>query len=42
MKDIDDKMLGITNLAANIAFIVKINGFKDEIPSKRRIKVIVK
>ena len=41
MKDIDDKMLSITNLAANIALIGKINGFKDEIPSKRRIKGVV-
>ena len=42
MKDIDDRMLSITNLAANIALNGKINGFKDDIPSKRKIKGIVK
>ena len=33
MKDVDDKILSITNLATNAALNANINGIKDEIPS---------
>ena len=38
MKDVDHKILSTTNLASNVALNAKINGFEDEISSKRRIK----
>ena len=33
MKNVDDKILSITNLATNAAPNANINGIKDEIPS---------
>ena len=38
MEDVDHKILSTTNLASNVALNAKINGFEDEIPSKRTIK----